>query len=107
MPLGLCLHIKNPEIEQGDYPACRIQNGLVLVHENRDLSEEGIGFGVPVLKFGHETIFPGNACVTTEKDGDTSMVKIDYDMNLVERMVVKSSKRINSKTFYKIIEYFS
>jgi hypothetical protein len=70
MTMGICLHIKNPEIEQGDYPACRIQKGLVLVHENKDLSEEGIGFGVPVLRFGHETIFPGDACVSTEKDGD-------------------------------------
>ncbi len=79
----------------------------MLVHENRDLSEEGIGFGIPVLKFGHETIFPGNACVSTEKDGDISVVKIDYDMNLVERMVVKSSKRIDSEAFYKMKEYFS
>jgi hypothetical protein len=107
MPLGICLHIKNPEIEPVDYPACRIQKGLVLVHKNRDLSEEGIGFAVPVLKFGHETIFPGNACVTTGKNGDISVVKIDYDMNLVERMAVKSRKRIDSKTFYKIKEYFS
>ncbi|TAN37178.1 MAG: hypothetical protein EPN24_06485 [Candidatus Methanoperedens sp.] len=107
MPLGICLHLKNPEIDQGDYPTCRIQKGLVLFHEYRDLSEEGIGFGVPVLKFGHETIFPGNACVSTEKDGDISVVNIDYDMNLVERMVVKSSKRIDSEAFYKIKEYFS
>lgn len=107
MTTGICLLIKNPEIEQGDYPVSRIQKGLVLVHENGDLSEEGIGFGVPVLKFGHETIFPGNACVTTEKDGDTSVVKIDYDMNLVERVVVKSSKMIGSKAFYKIKECFS
>jgi hypothetical protein len=106
MPLGICLHFKIPEIEPEDYPSCRIQKGLVLVHENRDLSEEGIGFAVPVLKFGHETIFPGNACVSIEKDGDISVVKIDYDMNLVERMV-KSSKRIESKAFYRIKEYFS
>lgn len=107
MRTGLCLHIKNPGIEPGDYPASRIQKGLVLFHENRDLSEEGIGFGVPVLKFGHETVFPGNACVTTEKDSDTIVVKIDYDMNLVERMAVKSCKRIDNKVFYKIKEYFS
>ncbi len=107
MTTGICLIIKDPEIDHGDYPACRIQKGLVLVHENRDLSEEGIGFAVPVLKFGHETIFPGNACVTIEKDGDISVVKIDYDMNLVERMSVKSSKRIDSKAFYKIKECFS
>jgi len=107
MPLGVCLHFKDPEIVPGDYPACRIQKGLVLVLENRDISEEGIGFAVPVLKFGNETIFPGNACVSTEKDGDISVVKIDYDMNLVERMVVKSSRRIESEAFYRIKECFS
>jgi len=107
MPLGICVHIMDPEIEPGEYPSCRIQKGLVLVHENKDLSEEGIGLGVPVLKFGHETIFPGNACVSTKKNGDTSEVKIDYDMNLVERMVVKSSRRIESEAFYKIKECFS
>ncbi len=35
MTMGNCLHIKNPEIEQRDYPACRIQKGLVFVHENK------------------------------------------------------------------------
>jgi hypothetical protein len=107
MTKGMCLLITNPGIEQGDYPASRIQKGLVLVHENRDLSEEGVGFAVPVLRFGHETLFPGNASVTTEKDGDKTVVNIDYDMNLVERFVVKSRKKINSKAFYKIKEYFS
>ncbi len=107
MTKGLCLLIKNPGIEKGDYPACKIQKGFVLVHENRDLSEEGIGFAVPVLRFGHESIFPGNARVTTEKNGDTTVINIDYDMNLVERMMVKSRNSINSKAFYKIKEYFS
>jgi len=107
MTAGMCLLIKNPGIEQGDYPASRIQKGLVLVHENRDLSEEGVGFAVPVLRFGYETFFPGNARVTTEKNGDIAVVKIDYEMNIVERMVVKSRKRIESKAFYKIKEYFS
>ncbi len=106
MTKGLCLRINDPGIEQGDYPTCRIQKGLMLFHENRDLSEEGIGFGVPVLKSGHETIFPGYACVTADKDNDTIVVKIDYDMNLVERMAVKS-KSIDNKVFYKIKEYFS
>ncbi len=104
---SMCLLITNPGIEKGDYTANRLQKGLVLVHENWDLSEEGIGFAVPILKFGHEAIFPGNACITTEKDGDTTVVKIDYDMNQVERIVVKSRKQIGNNAFYKIKEYFS
>lgn len=104
---GMCLIIKNPVIERGDYPSSRIQKGLVLVYENRDLSEEGIGFAVPVLRFGHETLFPGNARVTTEKDDYTTVVNIDYDMNLVQRMTMKNRKRIESKAYYKIKEFFS
>lgn len=107
MTAGMCLLIKNPGIELGDYPASRIQKGLMLVHENRDLSEEGVGFAVPILKFGHEAIFPGNASITSDKNGDITTVNIDYDMNLVERMAVKNRKRIDSRAFYKIKEYFS
>jgi hypothetical protein len=36
MPSGICLNIKYPEIDQGDYPACRIQKGLLLVYENNN-----------------------------------------------------------------------
>ena len=43
----------------GRYPAARLQRGLLLVCPGRDLAEEGVGFGVPVLKRGAQTVFPG------------------------------------------------
>lgn len=89
------------------HPAGRIQKGLVLAHGSRELAEEGIGFGVPLLKLGHETIFPGRAHVTIEKDSDTSIVKVNYDLNLIERMELKSGKSIDSRAFYKMRNYFS
>ena len=51
----------------GSYPASRIQKGLVLGLKDRDLSEEGVGFGVPVLKFGLESIFPGSWRMSAKK----------------------------------------
>jgi hypothetical protein len=90
----------------GDYPSPRIQKGPVLIYKNKDLSEEGVGFGVPVLKFRHEAIFPGSKRVTAEKNRDTVVVKIDYDMNLVERVAIKGNKKVESRAFYKIKEWF-
>lgn len=90
---------------EGGYP-CKLQKGLLLACGEKDLSEEGTGFGVPVLKLGHEAIFPGNARITTAKYGDVTIVGIDYDLNLVERMSLKG-KRIDSRAFYRIKECFS
>jgi hypothetical protein len=92
--------------EAGNYPSSRIQKGPVLIYRDKDLSEEGVGFGVPVLKFGYEAIFPGSKRVTAEKNNDKVVIMIDYDLNLVERMAIKGNKKVESRAFYKIKEWF-
>ncbi|MCL7412040.1 MAG: hypothetical protein M8353_00270 [ANME-2 cluster archaeon] len=91
----------------GSYPASNIQKGLVLVFRGTDLSEEGIGFGVPLIRCGWEAVFPGSACITLKREGDRTVVNTDYDLRLVERMIVKEKKRIESRTFYRITGYLS
>ncbi|NJD77201.1 MAG: hypothetical protein FIB08_08935 [Candidatus Methanoperedens sp.] len=102
----ISLQIKEPEKEKQTYPSCRIQKGLVLFHGNKDLSEEGVGFGVPILKYGQKTIFPGGGCIKVKKFADRVDVKIDYDFNLAEIIVVKG-RRIESRTICRIKEYLS
>ena len=53
------------------YPTRRLQRGLVLFDDGRDLSEEGVGFGVPVLKRGLQTVFPGAMELTVTSKGPT------------------------------------
>jgi len=68
------------------YPTGRLRCGLVLLDRGHDLSEEGVGFGVPVLKRGLQTVFPGGMelrVTTEEPDWQATAV---YRLDLVERM---------------------
>lgn len=42
------------------YPSRRLRKGLLLADGERLLAEEGVGFGVPVVKRGLQTVFPGS-----------------------------------------------
>jgi hypothetical protein len=90
----------------GSYPASRIQKGLVLGSKDRDLSEEGVGFGVPVLKFVHESVFPDSWSMSAEKQDGFFIIKADFRMNLVARMA-KKNDIINNHIFCWAREAFS
>jgi hypothetical protein len=51
----------------GSYPTSRLQKGLLLVYRGEELAEEAVGFGVPVLKRGLNTVFPGGLRLTARR----------------------------------------
>lgn len=104
---GICL--VTPVSQPDCYPTSRIQKGLVLYCDGQDLSEEGVGFGVPVLKTGREAVFPGSCVWKTElkRDGeDGATIEAEYFMNLVGRMAV-GGRRIDCRTFYWAREWLA
>ena len=103
----LSLSIKAP-VTNGPYPTSKIHKGAVLVCGSIDLSGEGVGLGVPAAKFAHRVFFPGKAHVI-ERINDRRLRSwiADYDLNLEERLTLKSGKKIRSENFYALKEWFA
>ena len=97
---GLALTIGDRSGGGGGYPTRRLQKGLLLVDRAEELAEEGVGFGVPVLKRGIQTIFPGAVELTSRRvDGDR-VVTAAFDMNLVERLAGPGGAPLRSRSLY-------
>ncbi|HEY5387688.1 MAG TPA: hypothetical protein VIL79_07275 [Thermoleophilia bacterium] len=84
------------------FPTARLQRGLLLLHEGRDLAEEGVGFGVPVLKRGALTIFPGSVQLKERLDGPSRVIVAAFRMDLVERLAGTEGRGPTSGSFYAV-----
>ena len=100
------IYLKTLDAGTGGFPASRIQKGLVLELGDRDLSEEGVGFGLPVLKLGLQPVFPGSCRMSAKEDNGLCSIKADFKMNLRSRMA-RRGKIINNGLFCLAWENFS
>ena len=82
------------------YPTARLQKGLLLADGENDLAEEGVGFGVPILKRGAVTVFPGAVELTAQHSNSLWEVTATYQMNLVERLAKPGGARVRSDTLH-------
>jgi hypothetical protein len=92
--------------DPGFYPTHRIRKGPAICCGEKKICEEGVGFGVPIMKIGYETIFPGHATTSITESKDIFVVTVHYYLNLVNRMMI-GRNRIKSQKFYQFKEYFS
>lgn len=99
---GLCLTIADQSETTSDYPTRRLQKGLLLRDGEQDLAEEGVGFGVPILKRGAQTIFPGSVELTASRTGADWEVTAVYAMDLVERLGRPGGASLRSGPLYAI-----
>ena len=99
LPESLTLSITDEE-GGGDYPTRRLQKGLLLAADGRLLTEEGVGFGVPILKRGVQTIFPGSMDLAWRRRGRLWEVTAIYDLCLVERLVRRAGSSVRPRLLY-------
>jgi hypothetical protein len=74
----------------------------VLLRDDRELVEEGVGFGVPILKRGVTTIFPGGVELTERRSGSICEVTAGFAMNLVERIARPGAASVKSRSLYAV-----
>lgn len=84
------------------YPSSELQKGLILISNGQDLTEEGVGFGVPVLMKGLKTIFAGDTELTWLNKGSRQEIVATFIMNLEESLSSQSFGIIKSRPLYGI-----
>lgn len=84
------------------YPSSQLQKGLILISDGKELVEEGVGFGVPVLKFGVCTLFAGDIELTHAGDTPSLQIAARFKMNLVERLANPGDGSLESRVLYRI-----
>ncbi len=104
LPLGpdLWLALTSAAAGGGAYPTARLQRGLRLVHAGQDLAEEAVGFGVPVLKRGLRTLFPGAVELTQSGAGSLQVVTANYRLNLEERLARPGAMSVRIRWLYDL-----
>lgn len=104
---GLRLLLRKPGLELREYPTCRVQKGLIIASNSRELVEEGVGLGLPLVRFGTETVFPGDASISTQQEGNRVITRVSYNLNLIARKNLRWGGTIDSPRFYRVDEFFS
>jgi hypothetical protein len=83
---GFALTIGDVAGALGEYPTSALQKGLILSHGGLNLTEEAVGFGVPVLKRGLQTIFPSRVELASFQRKTVWEVTAIFTMNLEEKI---------------------
>lgn len=103
----ICLKIEPVSTTGGRYPTSRLQKGLILISNGQELAEEGVGFGVPVLKMGVKTIFPGWIELACFNEGSFQIITAKFFMNLEERFTSQGPGNVKSRLLYWIKDHLA
>ena len=99
---GLALKMRDTPSAAPQYATGLLSRGLLLMDGDQELTEEAVGFGVPVVKRGLETIFPGNVRLDLRQVGRTSTIRAQFKLNLVERFAQAGNGNLKSGQFYAL-----
>lgn len=100
---GCTLALAAPEEADDGYPTGKLQKGWQLVRNGASLAREGVGFGTPMVRYGHRTVFPGQA--SASRSGPRRW-EVEYSMDLVERLTTPGGATLAGESLYVMREWF-
>jgi hypothetical protein len=83
-----------------------LQKGLVLLWDDGELIEEGIGFGVPVVKYADKTFFSSQAKVSVRRDQAQWVLTKIFILDTVSVKKVGKASYIDDALYSKIRKTF-
>jgi hypothetical protein len=83
-----------------------LQKGLVIVADGKELIGEGVGFGVPVVKYSDKTFFSGAAETSVDEDGDQMVVTRSFVMDTISKKRFENGPFINDKAYSLLHNFF-
>ena len=104
---GIRLQMASGNTSVSSFPTARIQKGLILWCDGQDLSEEAVGFGVPILKQGLHTIFPGEVELYRNQDSPPNEFNARFKLNLEEKFIGSGSTTIHNQLIYRVKNIFA
>ncbi|MGA3112541.1 MAG: hypothetical protein ABSE15_11050 [Candidatus Bathyarchaeia archaeon] len=84
-----------------------LQKGLVLTLNGKELIEEGLGFGAPVVKYQDKTYFSSSAEISIEKNASTCKVLKKYVLDSVSRKKFWRASYIDDGVYSSLRKTFS
>jgi hypothetical protein len=77
-----------------------LQKGFILNDNGRELAEEAVGFGVPVIKCGLQTIFPGSVTLTCSHQDTIWNITAQFKLDMQESISIADKGAMKNKFFY-------
>jgi len=109
LPLAeeLSLRIADAIEQDQHYPTSRLQKGFRLVDRGQDLADEAVGFGLPVVRRGLQTLFPGAVELSQKRKEGLWEVTALFTINLEEKVARSRSGDIQSRWFYLLKNFLA
>jgi hypothetical protein len=84
----------------------QLQKGLVLVLDGEELIEEGVGFGVPVVKYSDKTYFSSTAEVESQITPPSCNLRKTFILDAISRKKIGKSAYIDDRVYSSIRKKF-
>jgi hypothetical protein len=108
-PISLFIRGPDPRPRERLFPTHGLQRGPLLGLSDGDLSGEGMGFAVSVLRVDGRTIFPGSAVVSlyapSEEDSSPVVVQVVYSLDRLQTVHLGGGKAVENRRFRLIREW--
>ncbi len=70
-----------------------LQKGLILLFRRREIVGEGVGFGVPVIKYKDQTYYSADSMLQTSRNSNQEVIiRKEYRLNAVRRSKIDSTQ---------------